>query len=713
MLYIGANYHPHDWDEQRWPVDIALMKEAGFTTVRLGHLCWDSFEPEDGVYTFGWFDRVMDLFADAGIGVVLDVSTHPAPLWVHRRCPGCRITSAGGKELSPVRRYMEDQSDPDYQEYALRFARILVSRYRSHPALFAFGLCNEIGDGLRNYSEASRRRFIAWLQRKYGDIDALNKAWATRRWSRRLYSFEDVFFPETEDIKGAPEPWLDMRRFFADGIGDFIVKLKQTVEEYAPGVPHSSNHYAEKANLGFDYMNRYTEFVDYPGMGVYAGYRVNEGWHWMNGLYQERLAETDKPMWCLEYQTGGGLYHHGPEKGLYMMAMLSLLNRAQMILGWTWRTMLAGEEQYLTGLLDHDGVPNQNYREYVHIARDMKKLSAYAFPYVPVPEAAIACSSDNDWVIQYAGNHYRQSYSDAMAVISRVFTWLNTDYNVVNLKNMKHSYRLLILPDYVLMSEKEAAAVREFVRRGGTVIMTGYSAAVDEHNQAFALPRPGRLADVFGIRVSGYERPESGELPVVLQPSERYRILPEGETAGKPGPAKISIKASFCETVELRGAEAPAHRSDTGEPVITVNEYGSGRAYYVTTETEEKLLELLVRSVLSENAGACECGQAQAEADHTAAAAAGRKPDVPGNADRLTSATPAERNSPLRAEKAPAVPEGVQARLIAENQLFAVNTTGEEKVLHFAGSRKAVLRDISCSGSFTLGAYSAELLVKI
>ena len=72
-LYIGTNYHPHDWTEKRWKEDICLMKEAGFNTVRLGHLCWDSYEPEEGVYTFEWFDEVMDLFSKAGIKVVLDV----------------------------------------------------------------------------------------------------------------------------------------------------------------------------------------------------------------------------------------------------------------------------------------------------------------------------------------------------------------------------------------------------------------------------------------------------------------------------------------------------------------------------------------------------------------------------------------------------------------------------------------------------------------
>ena len=83
-LYIGTNYHPHDWEEERWEVDIDLMKKAGVNTVRLGHLCWDSFEPDEGVYTFEWFDKVMDSFEKAGIKVVLDISLRPAPIWVHK-----------------------------------------------------------------------------------------------------------------------------------------------------------------------------------------------------------------------------------------------------------------------------------------------------------------------------------------------------------------------------------------------------------------------------------------------------------------------------------------------------------------------------------------------------------------------------------------------------------------------------------------------------
>ena len=194
------------------------MRQAGFEVVRLGHLCWDCCEPEDGVYTFEWLDTVMDAFGEAGIKVFLDISMRPAPVWVHRACPGCDIYSESGSRQAPLRRYMEDVDDPDYQYYALRFAGVLVRRYRDHPALMGFGLCNELGDGPVSYSEAAQRRFRVWLREKYGTVELLNRAWNTQRWSRRLTSFEDVMLQQNELAVGAPEAWLDMKRFYGDGV---------------------------------------------------------------------------------------------------------------------------------------------------------------------------------------------------------------------------------------------------------------------------------------------------------------------------------------------------------------------------------------------------------------------------------------------------------------------------------------------------------------
>lgn len=664
-LYIGANYHPHDWSRERWRTDVELMKQAGFTTVRLGHLCWDSYEPDDGVYTFEWFDEVMDLFAEAGIGVVLDVSMRPAPVWVHKLCPGCNIHDKSGILQPSIRRYMEDIADPAYQQYALRFAKVMAARYRNHPALFAFGLCNEIGSGKKSYSEYSRQRFVQWLKKKYGTVERLNAAWATRRWCRRVNSFDEAVFPENGIAVGSPEAWLDMRRFFADGIGEFLVKLKETVEEYGPGIPHSSNHYAELDDLGFDYLKICDDFVDYPGMGFYPGYQVTERYHYMSSLYTQRLAETDRPMWCLEFQSGGQGLLHGPYGTLRMMAMLCLLNRTQMILGWTWRSMLAGEEQYLCGILGHDGLPTVNYREYQEIAGYMKKLEPYAFPYLPIPDTAVAFSYDNECVVQYGGDrHYHHSSRDNRVEIQKVFFELNRDYNVINLKHRKHEYRLLILPEYVMISEEEAEEIRQFTAAGGTVIMTAYSATVNEHSQVFDTPRPGRLNDVFGIRVAGFDRTSAEWRDF----AKNARIIEDEK--GKRELLKVSadeefyIDAEYYEELELQTAVEYAAFSDKGLCAVSENTYGKGRAYYVAAETNKTLLKWLIQRI----------------------------------------------SSSVGLKEGMKVPEGIQAREIAPGQRFFVNTTGRAADVPLEKPGRGVLSGENYETVLRLKPYDAELI---
>jgi beta-galactosidase len=92
-LLVGANYHPHDSEPATWRRDAAMMREAGITVVRLGHLAWDTFEPAEGEFTFEWFDECMDLMHDNGIGVILDIAVRPAPLWLHRKHPSIDVVA--------------------------------------------------------------------------------------------------------------------------------------------------------------------------------------------------------------------------------------------------------------------------------------------------------------------------------------------------------------------------------------------------------------------------------------------------------------------------------------------------------------------------------------------------------------------------------------------------------------------------------------------
>jgi beta-galactosidase len=648
-LYVGANYHPHDWEPERWPIDIELMKQAGFTTVRLGHLCWDSYEPEDGVYAFEWFDRAMDLFAEAGIGVVLDVSTRPAPGWVHRLCPGCNIHDKNGTHMYSLRRYMEDVDDPEYQKYALRFANVLVKRYREHPALFAFGLCNELGDGYMSYSGYARKRFIAWLKAKYKTVDNLNKAWATQRWSRRLPSFDEAVLQENEAAIGPPEAWLDMRRFYSDGIGGFASALAETVQSLAPGVPHSSNHFSTQENLGFDLLKYAKPFVDVPGIGFYPGFSPSEGDMLPRKLlsYMYRIAETDKPMWCLEFQTGGADAHSDNQGINRMYAFLALLHRAQMVLGWTFRSMLNGEEQFYHGILDHDGTPTRNYDVYKRIASDFKELEKYGFPYLPKPETALAYSYESSLITMYHQRRFRQAYPTGLTNVLSALEKRNMDFNVVNLRDLKRDYKLLIVPGHVIMDEASANTVRDFAAKGGTVIMTGNSAVMDGTARVFDMPKPGGLADVFGIRVAGFERP-----------GQPLKVRRGGEV--------FSVELDYREEIDLRGAVSHADFEDNGLCAVSRNTYGRGRAFYVAAQSNTRLMDWLIQSIAEETG----------------------------------------LSKPLE------TPEGIYARRIAENQYFYVNITDGEINVPLAENGRGVLSGENYRDTLPLAPYDGELIVK-
>jgi beta-galactosidase len=68
-LFVGTCYQPVDRSPEEIRKDIALMRAAGFTLVRMGDLSWDAFEPSDDDFQFAWFDEILEQ-----MGKAVDVS---------------------------------------------------------------------------------------------------------------------------------------------------------------------------------------------------------------------------------------------------------------------------------------------------------------------------------------------------------------------------------------------------------------------------------------------------------------------------------------------------------------------------------------------------------------------------------------------------------------------------------------------------------------
>jgi beta-galactosidase len=652
-LYVGANYHPHDdKNPEKIKKDTELMKAAGINVVRMGHLAWDSYEPTDGKFDFEWFDTVMDIMNLAGIKVILDVAIRPAPIWLHHKYPSIDITDANGDVLYPNHRYMEDIGDPMYQKYALRFTDSLTKRYGKHPALLAFGIDNESGDGRISYSETARQRYIGWLKNKYTNLDNLNKAWATQRWSRRINQFDEIGFPIATHTTDVPERMLDFRRFVSDEINQLLFKVIEKVNTNAPNTLVNTNAWYYSPMKYFDYSRiAYSGKMTREGCGFYPGPSLTTNWGVMNALFGiSRIQfESTNPFWCNEFTTMTAV-----PNSIRKSAYATLMYGNQMVCGWTWQSMSAGEEQYLEGMIDWDGIPNRKYDEYKKIATEFKKIEKF-FPYKLQAEVGLAFSFPS----QIASSYFPEQHDNQLQACFDLFYWRNIDVRIVEISRSSLNYKLLFVPGVAVMDDATATKIRDFVKNGGTVIMTSNSAIVDETGQVFTSTHPGRLSDVFGIRIGSYEETEAlNEISRKSLKGKKIELNYEGKT--------IETESSRLDVIESKGADIIGSITslDKDYPIITSNKYGKGRAIYVGLPAKGEILGTLLDKLIVE----------------------------------------------LSIKKGPEVPGGVMSRQIDKDHILYLNVSGDPKEIQIKGNSRSILSDKEYSGNFTIAPFEPEFI---
>jgi beta-galactosidase len=623
-----------------------MMKAAGFKVVRMGDLSWDAFEPAEGIYTFDWFDRIMDQMHAAGIKVLLDISGLPAPMWLHHAYPGVNVVNQNGVMLQPAERYMEDIGDPDYRRLVKQFADTLTRRYAHHPALLAIGYDNEIGNGFMSYSAADRERFVAWLKARYGTLDALNQAWATQRWSRRLDSWDEVELPYA-DGPGPPERYLDLHRFWSEQTIDALRDLEAIRRKNIPDKPAISNLWDFSPRKGFDYLASYRDYVSYGAMGFYPGDPLSAS-------FDARMMKgaLDTPIWFNEFTAGGGGYY-GTKGRSRMWAYMGLIDGAQAVMAWTFNSHQGGEEQALFGLVDHDGAPSWKLGEFAQIASEFGKLEKLGFPRMQKPQVAIAYSFESNLASNPNGPsntvraYIKVPYTDQVLGAYEPFLNDNIDAAIINVgyENLSE-YKLIVVAGDYIMDEASARALRAYVMGGGTVIMTAYSAKADEHAQWFETPLPGRLDDVFGVTTNAFY---DSDKPLVVT------------VGGQAAHAKFNMYEVLAPTT----AE-PLARLETAPDapvVITRNRYGKGTAIYVGLPAQASVLGPLVRSLYGT----------------------------------------------LHIGTGPATPPGVFARVVDGRTLY-VNTTTEDREISIQGSKTGVITGKTYLGAVRLPPYGVDLV---
>ena len=579
---LGGDYSPEQWPEEVWAEDIELMQRAGVNSVNLGVFSWGLLETADGVYDWGWLDRIMDLLHAGGIGVNLATPTAAPPIWLLQQHPEITPVDEFGVRVSQGARLGWSPSSAVFRRYALRFVRALAERYGSHPALRLWHVSNEIGnENARCYSDETGVAWQQWLRARYTEIAALNQAWGTAFWGHHYTAFEQVQPPRHARSQHNPGLLLDFERFTSDALLGSYLAEREVLREVTPGIPITTN-FMVMNRPGIDDYSRWAEEVDLVANDHYT---ISADPHREADISfsadRVRGMAGGRPWLLMEHSTSGvnwqPVNRAKPAGELTRNSLAHIARGADGALFFQWRASTAGAEQFHSGIVQHAGVNTKVFREVEQLGRTLKALAPIVGS--TVEKAQVAMLFDYQAAFALRSTRIASSlvdYVDVPLALHRALTARGIAVDVIRPTDDFSDYRAVIVPTLFLATDATATAVASFVQAGGHALVSYLSGIVDETNRVRTGGYPGAFRDLLGVRVEEF-------FPLF---ADDVVTLDNGWSVGL-----------WTELLELDGAEALARYSSgalDGIPALTRNTVGAGTASYLATRPDHAGLVALV-----------------------------------------------------------------------------------------------------------------------
>lgn len=612
-IQIGVDYYPEQWPEQMWEQDADRMKECGVKVVRMAEFAWSRMEPEEGIYDFEWLDRVVSVFADRRMQVVLCTPTCTPPLWVFEKYPEIIQVGPDGHRIAIGIRGHRCMNNPVYRTLCEKIIRQLVSRYRDNPAVIAYQIDNEL-EANHCRCQVCQDSFQNWMRRKYRNVQEVNTAYGNSVWSGEYSSFSQVKPPMGDFIKWQnPSLTLDYNRYASESTVAYLEFQRTLIHSLDPDAWITTNSWLCENMPDFYDLFQNLDMVSYDNYPTTVLPESQEelyshAFHLdlMRGIKQQNF-------WIMEQLSGAvGSWmpmSPSPEPGMIKgYALQAIAHGADTVVHFRWRTAVAGAEMYWHGILDHSDVPGRRYEEFRELCRIVDGLQEMDGSYVK-NSVALLYSSDNEYGFKLQHQAEGMYYLEQLKSLHDGFTAIGVGVDIIDESADLSAYEIVLAPTMLITHEETEKALHEFAAQGGTILLTNRSGVKDSYNKCVMQPLPEIYRELVGARVREYNAPGSylGQLKLtddVLRENYKKscRYYPGGE-ADEKLLRENAVYRQWCDILEAETAQVFAEYGDryySGSAAVTRNCYGAGTVYYIGTVCDRMFYISLAKCMASE-----------------------------------------------------------------------------------------------------------------
>lgn len=594
-FWYGGDYNPEQWPEEIWAEDMRLFKTAGINIATVNIFSWSLLQTAEGSYSFDRLDKILGMLADNNIYACLATATAAQPHWMSKKYPEILPVDMHGRKKEWGGRVNFCPNSRKYREFAVDLVARLAKRYAGHPALVLWHIANEYGTYC--YCENCARAFRKWLQKRYGTIEEVNARWYTSFWSQTLYDWEEIPTPSMLNVlferdgrleTVAQGMLLDYQRFMSESTLKCYTAEYETIKKYTPDLPVTTNLMGPFKPLDYFSWAKKLDVVSWDSYPV-------RGEDFRNTAFRHALMrglKKGQPFILMEQAPSQTNWrYHCAQKRPGEMRLLSyqaIAHGAETIMFFQLRQSRGGPEKYHSAVIAHAGHEKTRvFQEISGLGRELRDLGSQLLDATGYAQAAVLFAWENWWALENSMGPSRGiDYVKEATRYYRALAGQHVGVDVIGLEDDFDKYNILAAPYLYMLKPGIVDRLEKFVAQGGTLVITTMSGLVDENDLVTLGGYPGELRNLAGIWVEELD---------ALPPEEKNRLSVTGSFRNSFPSAVYSCSLLF-DVIHPAGAQPLAvYERDyyAGRPAVTVNNYGSGRVYYIGTCPENKYLDVL------------------------------------------------------------------------------------------------------------------------